>query len=234
MKRKEFFVLLSVLLMSIVMTGAVMADPLGATLTRGASSRGTNPSAIQQDAQAGNVTGLNMDQSRISEIWQGFYGNVTGGITLEDGASNAFYDWSLATIVGEVYATRYTIPDWTGINCTNSTHWILEETTLNIPLTNKEGINETYDGTTHPTFDVGTKTFAANACRSVRPFNSSGLEGGFYNVLLNSNSTNTVYTAVMSDDGDSFDGGTADFEILVPVDKDTGTATYYFYTELDA
>jgi hypothetical protein len=31
---------------------------------------------------------------------------------------------------------------------------------------------------------------------------------------------------------DSFANSTADFEILVPVDEDTGTATYYFYAEL--
>jgi hypothetical protein len=35
------------------------------------------------------------------------------------------------------------------------------------------------------------------------------------------------------DDSNAFEGGTADFELLVPVDKNAGTATYWFYAELN-
>lgn len=35
-----------------------------------------------------------------------------------------------------------------------------------------------------------------------------------------------------TDDSDGFDGKTYDFEVLVPTDKSTGQAVYYFYVEL--
>jgi len=228
---KMYLVILVVI--AILAVALVRADPLGTNLNRGASSRGTNPDVATNEAQAGNVTALNIDQTRITDVWQGCYGNVSGGITLESGAGDSFYDWTLMEITGEIFATRNTIKDWTNMNCTNSTQWEEEENELNIPLTSTEGINETYKDTTHPSFFIGSKTIPADYCKSTRPYNSTGQPGDFYNVLLNSNLTNTVYTVVLSDDSSSFDGGTSDFEILLPTDRSTGTATYYFYAELD-
>ncbi len=219
---------LSILFIAVVM-GA--PDPQGASLTRGESSRGTDPTATQQDAQAGNVTQLNIDQTRITEIWQGFYGNVSGTIVLENSAGENFYDWSATELTGEVYATRASVSDWSTINCTNSTHWENEESTLNIESTATDGINETYSSTAHPSFDVGTNTMLG--CPSTRPYNSTEESGEFWNVLLNSDATNVVYTAVLAENSNAFDDTTVDFEILVPVDKSAGTAQYYFYVELN-
>lgn len=233
MKKK---LVITMLLLAVLTLAIVIAapDPGGAVLTPGASSRGTDTDASSnpQNAQAGNVTQLNINQSRITQIWQGYYGNVSGQIVLENSGGDTFYDWSLAAITGEVYATRNTVDDWSAINCTNSTHWEAEETELNIVGTDTDGINETYDTVTHPTFDVGTKTIPLDYCRATRPYNSAGAAGAWYNVLLNSNSTNTVYTVVLSEDSSAFDGSLADFELLVPTDKSSGLATYYFYVEL--
>jgi hypothetical protein len=215
------------------LSGIVSADPSGGTLTQGSSSRGTNPASSPVSAQAGNVTQLNIDQTRITDIWQGFYGNVSGRIVLENAGLSKFYDWQTATITGEVYATRGQIANWAAINCTNSTFWTTEETALNIPTAAIDGINETFNTTTHPTFAVGSKTFGANVCPATRPYNSSSLPGNYYNVLLNSNSTNVVYTSILADNSNGFDGTTVDFEILVPTDKNTGLSTYYFYVELN-
>ena len=222
---------LAVLTLAIVIAAP---DPLGATLTPGQSSRGTNtdPSSNPQNAQAGNVTALNINQSRITEIWQGYFGNVSGQITLENAGGDVFYDWTYAAITGEVYASRNLIPDWSTINCTNSTQWDEEENRLNIADADTDGINETYDTVTHPTFQVGTKTIPTDYCQATRPYNNVGAAGAWYNVLMNSNSTNTVYVVVLSEDSTAFDGSTADFELLVPTDKSTGLATYYFYVEL--
>jgi hypothetical protein len=208
-------------------------DPSGAALTEGLEGRGTNPGVSTVDAQAGNVSALNLDQTRITDIWQGFFGNVSGQIILENSAGANFYDWALAAITGEVYATRNTVTDWTGINCSNSTHWEEEETELNILTASVDGINETYDAQTHPSFQVGTKTFASDVCPSVRPYNGTAAASQFYNVMLNTNLTNTVYTVILAENQNAFDNSTADFEILVPADRTTSLATYYFYVELN-
>jgi len=224
-----------VLLVLAIMTVSLVAgDPNGATLTEGPSGRGTDPSATQQTAVAGNVTQLDIDQTRLTDVWQGFYGNVTGEIVLEDGGSNRFYDWSYASTQGEVYATRFEIADWSGINCTNSTQWEAEETTLNIVSDAVDGINETYNDVDHPAFSVGDVDFTTDLCQSTRPYNSSGTAGDFYNVLLSVNDTTVVYTSVLASGADGFNSNDWDFEILVPTDRTTGTASYYFYVELGA
>ena len=224
--------ILIVALMILFAAASAFAQPAGANLTRGESSRGPNPQVQTQDAQAGNVTQLNINQTRITDIWQGFYGNVSGQIVLENSAGNNFYDWTAATMQGQIYATRATVSSWANVNCTNSTHWELEESTLNIPATATDGINETYKNFVHPSFTVGSVPIVSNYCPSTRPYNSTGLPGEFYNVLLNTDATNTVYTAVLADNSNGFDGTTVDFEVLVPTDRSTGLATYYFYVEL--
>ncbi len=223
--------LLTILLVFVVFVSTALAQPSGADIIRGESSRGTNPAVTSQEAQAGNVTGLVINQTSITRIWQGFYGNVSGQIVLENAAGNNFYDWTFTTVSGQVYASRNLVSDWSNVNCTNSTQWELEETTLNIPLTSVEGINETFSLTSHPAFSVGSVT--VSNCRSTRPYNATGQPGDFWNVLINSNSTNTVYVSVLADGSSAFDGGTADFELLVPTDRSTGFATYYFYAELN-
>ncbi len=221
----------TMLFLTILTASLALAQPLGANLTRGESTRGTDPIATTQDAQAGNITGLNINQTRISSIWQGFYGNVSGEIVMENAAGNNFYDWTLAALTGEVYASRLSVADWSGVACTSSAQWETEETALNIPSTSVEGINETFSSTLHDPFDVGA--IPIDDCPSTRPYNSSGMPGDFWNVLINTDATNVVYVSVLADDSSAFDGGTADFEILVPTDKSTGLATYYFYVELD-
>ena len=43
-------------------------------------------------AQAGNVTQLTITHIMITKRWQGYYGNVTGTITLDDADNNTMYD----------------------------------------------------------------------------------------------------------------------------------------------
>jgi hypothetical protein len=206
-------------------------DPSGATLSPGNSSRGTNPSVASTNAQGGNTSQLNLNQSRITEIWQGFFGNVTGKITLQNSGGNTFYDWTPITIGGEVYATRTTVASWTSINCTNSTQWENEETSLSIPLNQTDGVNETYLVTTHPAITIGTTSLTG--CRSTRPYNYTSTSSAFWNVLLNSDTTNVVYTTILKSGQNAFDNTTVAFELLVPTNKTTSTATYFFYVELD-
>jgi hypothetical protein len=238
-KNKEGFnmnlrLLATIFMVSILSLAMATADPVGGTVTPGESSRGTNPGAGGPvDAQAGNVTALNIEQTRITDVWQGFYGNVSGGIVLENGDSNVFYDWSLTTVTGQVYATRSTIADWTSIACSEAEQVEAEETTLSIPASATDSISSTYSAQTHPAFAVGITPITEDTCYSTRSYDSLGNPSSFYNVMLNSDATNVVYTAILADSQGSFDGGTADFQLLVPVDRSTSQAIYYFYVELN-
>ncbi len=230
MRLKNMIMLMVLLLLSISL---VIADPGNVTITEGESSRGSLASTEDTtNAVAGNITHLDIDWSRITNIWQGFYGNISGSISLESGSGAKFYEWNATSMEGEVMATRDSITDWSGVNCTNVTNWETEEAALNIENLSIEGVNETYDTYTHPEFSIGTKTFEANTCRAVRPFTTGAAAGNFYNVLLNSDVDTTVYVAILSENTAAYDDNEVDFELLVPVDKDSGTATYYFYVEI--
>lgn len=182
-------------------------------------------------AEGGNVTFLDVNLSQQnSNVWQGFYGNVSGGIFLQDANNYIFYDWSVVDSVGEVLATRFIIPDWTLVNCTNQTEIYMEEERLSITNETNMGINDTYYKITHPSFTVAGRTMAG--CRSTLTNNATSSQAVFWNVLLNTNSTTTLYTVILDNDRDSYDGGTADFQLLVPVDMQTGQANYNLYVEL--
>ena len=155
MKKELAFLAAMVLVVSLSAIVLAAPDPSSATLTNGPSSRGTNPYIVNRTAAAGNTTSLNLEQTRITDVLQGFFGNVSGQVVLENAAGNNFYDWSYTNVSGEVYATRTQITDWSSVNCSNSTHWEDEETELEIGTSQVDGVNETYNETSHPDFSVG-------------------------------------------------------------------------------
>ena len=66
-------------------------------LTPGQSSRmnySYGGSGTSLFAQAGNVTQLDLSGKQVTSHWAGFYGNVSGSMTLEDSTGNVFYNWS--------------------------------------------------------------------------------------------------------------------------------------------
>jgi len=73
--------------------------------------------AQSNDAVAGNITELTFNTWTITRTWQGYYGNVTGTITLADQYNNTLYDWSNTNPNGRVYASRVNNVDWTTIAC---------------------------------------------------------------------------------------------------------------------
>ncbi|MEM2138771.1 MAG: hypothetical protein QXM96_01305 [Candidatus Woesearchaeota archaeon] len=206
------------------------AEPTGANLIPGYSSRKPLPNATNLTAQNGNITWVTADLTQITSIWQGFFGRVTGGIVLENSNGDVFYDWNVVDAVGEIIATRNFVSDWTKVNCTNQTEIYLEEERLNILNETSDGINDTFIYTSHPSFDIAGK-FLSN-CRATRTHNSTNAQAVFWNVLLNTNSTNTIYTVLMENDKIGFNNTQVDFQLLVPVDKLTGFATYFVYVEL--
>ncbi|MBN2423269.1 hypothetical protein JXB41_08660 [Candidatus Woesearchaeota archaeon] len=210
----------------------VFSDPVGTSITIGESSRRSAASnASNATAVAGNVTLITVDMTQITGIWQGYYGSVTGGIVLENAGGQTFYDWNLVDAVGEIVATRNTVSDWSNINCTNQTQIYDEEALLNITNTTSDRINDTFTNISHPSFSIASRTMSN--CRATRTYNSTTSQSVFWNVLLSTNETNVVYTVIMDNDVIGFNGTIVDFQLLVPVNKDSGEATYFFYVELD-
>ncbi|MBI3027275.1 hypothetical protein HYY70_04110 [Candidatus Woesearchaeota archaeon] len=96
---RDYFTFLTVIAFIVILSTVVLAqtEPVGPdTITIAGSGRHTNntfPTLVQ--AQAGNVTALVISSVRATQAWQGYYGNITGTIALDDANNNTLYDWSL-------------------------------------------------------------------------------------------------------------------------------------------
>lgn len=209
-------------------------------------TEGTTGTAI--NAEAGNVTELTINHSKVTDGWQGYYGNVSGTIVLDDALNNSMYTWELVNPEGEVYATRDSDGiSWTSGNiiCAMSAHVEAEETALNFNLgtgQDVDGINETFDKGTHPGFNVSSQGFDADACNytvSTYVDDASDSNRAFNETLLYSTSdTSLIYAAMLYPGGsDGFKSGDTnyDFQMLVAEDGhdgDTSVTDYYFYVEI--
>ena len=97
----------------------------GATsISVGQSSRAnfTNySSSASTPVQAGNVTELNLSGGAITEHWAGFYGEISGNISLSNSDGDVFYNWAgLGAPEGEVFASNESSVDWSGVGCAAS------------------------------------------------------------------------------------------------------------------
>jgi len=214
-----------------------LAQPSGANITEIQSSRRQNPAPQTLEVQAGNVTEVNIYAVSITNSWSGVYGNVTGVLILADSNNNTFYDWTVASPQGEVYASRTSSIDWANVRCANATEIADENANLNMG-SYADNITNTFNKQNHPSFYVGSVGIAANTCKSTNAYNASGSQDTlFYNILLSDGSGNIIYTSILEQDAEGFDSRTHDFELLLGEDGHGAaagtTTTYYFWVEIE-
>jgi hypothetical protein len=211
------------------------AQPLGVEdIDVGPSSRfndTTTPTAVE--AQAGNVTQLQINGTSVTRFWQGFYGNITGTIILADSTGNNFYDWNVTIPKGQVYASRNSAVSWTGVNCSLAADILAEETYLGHDATAPDSVSNTFAATNHPAFDLGSDEITG--CPTTQAYDSSGGQGGsFWQVLLQAGS-DMIYTSIIEDTSPAgFDGNPWHFQLLVGENGvgNNDPTSYYFYLEL--
>ena len=211
-------------------------------------------------AEAGNLTELDIHGISPTQSWQGYYGDITGTITLDDAFNNTMYDWYIAEPQGEIYASNSSSVTWSNISCLNYTDADGSET---INLTELEagygiadddpdGVNETFDvdgtirsGAAHPTVYVGTHTISTGTCPATNTYkNDSATTDNidFVEILL-TDKNNIIFTSIIENDitGNNtdvygFDSEKHDFQMLVLEDGHNGddqTTNYYFFVEIE-
>jgi hypothetical protein len=208
----------------------------GATsISAGTSSRAnfSETSSASVAVQAGNVTELNITGASTSDHWAGFYGEISGNITLEDSSGNVFYDWTgLNALVGEVFASTDNEVSWSGIGCADGTEIANIETSLGILATDADRINMTYTTSAHPSFDVGTVS-GITGCNSTNAYINTGKDAStFYQILLTDTEGDPVYTTLINDSTTGFNSVAHDFQLLVGEEDSAATTDLYFYLEL--
>ncbi|MBR9692795.1 hypothetical protein GOV07_02570 [Candidatus Woesearchaeota archaeon] len=239
MERQRLIPIVTIAMLAMLLFAeSAFADPNNPTsLTWESSSRrdlSTVPSQ-QVNALAGNVTQLSIDALSITQSWQGYYGNVSGTIGLWNSNNDTFYNWSMASAAGEVYASRASSITWASIACAQTANLGTEEGNLGQVAADADSVTNTFDNATfHPAFDVGAVTLGADDCYAANPFDDGGAQTAqFFNVML-WQGTNAVYTTLLNGSQTGFDGSPWDFELLVGEDGHGNSAVtpYYFFVEL--
>jgi hypothetical protein len=231
------------------------ADPLGTDTAividswRGVSAL-TPKSA---PAEAGNVSELLINGTSITKTWQGYFGNVTGRITLDDANNWTMYNWINANPEGEIYASNASTISWANVNCfnltganngkvTNRSGNLTEyELYLGVPATAVDGINETFDAKSHSAFGIGTRTINSNTCWSIKTYVNDTPQtssSDFIEVIMYDNSTKVaVFATLINNTVTGFNERKWDFQLMAPVQGGHGLPptldTFYFYVELE-
>ncbi len=235
-----------IVLSTVILLGAAlaMAQPTDVDSAEVISSeRRPSGSGMAIPAQAGNVTQLHINATRITNHWQGYYGNITGEITLQDADSNTLYAWDLANPEGEILAvnTSETVA-WSNVTCVNFTTTTtgahkINMTTLDgqfgIDENDVDNFNETFSSFFTGTVRVGDVTIdsSSNCPQTYLFVNNQSQSSDFQEVLLFDNSSALIFTALLEPGSTGFDGNPWDFQMLVAqVESEVGS--YYFYVEL--
>ncbi|MBW2972575.1 hypothetical protein KY359_06065 [Candidatus Woesearchaeota archaeon] len=251
-KHLDMWLLLGLMLLSSASIAIAAGLPEGpTTLTIDATSRRTAVTSPTLEAVAGNVTQLTVAGSTVTQTWQGYYGNVTGTVTLDDANNNTMYDWSLASPEGEIYASQAAVT-WTSgnVKCYDlelsdgsySAHVTLAELEASLGLASDDvdGVDETFpESTSYDSFYAGEYLIDAT-CPTTQTYNGSEVKdaNSFQEVLLYDNTSNEIVYAAIIEETEpvGFNDQNWDFQMLVGEDGhngDTSTTTYYFYVELE-
>jgi hypothetical protein len=252
MTRKDVLIIFAALAITVTYAAMVAAQnvPIGAENVTIIQTETSNTSLYPPQtvtAEAGNVTELYISGVTQTKAWQGYYGNVTGTIILEDGQGNRFYDWNAAEPKGEIYASVNNTISWLTVGCAptqlNASGYLdTWNQFYGMQANDYDQINYTYNASDHPTFWVGYSTMTG--CPTTYTFvNNVRQSADFPGVLLSSDNNGTlIYTAVLENKTPNersgitgFDGENHDFQLLVGENGHLGDhalTTYYFWVEL--
>jgi hypothetical protein len=226
------------------MVAAVRAIPEGATAVVGTAETRSPNTPTNVTADAGNVTGVNITSNRQTGAWQGFYGEASGSLVLEDASGDTFYSWALFNISGEVYASRDNAINFANIFANNNCSVDNVLTSFGV----SDSVNNTYTASTSRFVEVGAISInASTACGTYTYVNDTAQTAFFHNLILTDdpsvNATGqpnatlggntTVYVALIENNIAGFDSNTHDYQLLVPVNRTSGFNIYAFYAELN-
>ena len=237
--KKEKRIVLILLLIAIFLFSfkILLAVPQGAVISNNVTETPSPPSAGSITTPGGSFTKMVLNVTQQNYQWKAYVGNVTGKLTLDDASGYTIYDWTLATVNGEVYASRSNSINWASIACATDTVIQNEETAIGMSDSDIDSITNTFDQTAHRQFYVGTVNIAANTCRAIATYVNdtpqSASQNAIFQEVLLTDGTNLVYTALINNDQQGYDFGIYDFQMIVADNESSTTGnTFYFWVEL--
>ena len=237
MKKVNFNTVLStaVLALALLFTAGAASAAIGDNdLDRGLIINGTNetqPLRIGENSSqstGGYITQIDLySQTNQTQNWQGYFGNVSGEITLSGNNSKEMYNWTVNVTNRSIYAIAN--PDFTA--------W---DTLFPANITNIDAIwfgSEVMPDTVKNTYKtgIGNRTFVDTSINASHVYTTSG----FLDHVIQSTATDdtnltsaqVLWAAVVVDPKLNYKNESSNYELLVPVNM-TSPDIYYFYMEL--
>lgn len=235
-KKREVIFLLALLGVTLFSMGVLAVDPVGPdSVSLGSNETGVSASAYTLNISGGYIQKLNLTANVQDPRWKAFVGEVFGTFSLDDASGSTIYDWSLSTVTGNVYATRQSgSVSWSSIVCANTT--TLEEENVAMNHTNvDDNITATFSGSTHDAFYVGGVQITANSCPTLNTYVNNATQDVTFEEMSLYDGSNIIYSTILEQDSTGYDGGSYDFQMIVPekgIPGYSGATAYYLYVEL--
>src|SRR3989344_8388316 len=138
----KFLLALALLIIfSLALLPIVSAAPAGPQITYISNSTASAVSASRGQDAKGTITVLTMSSVQQDYKWKAYVGNVTGLLALDDANAKSIFDWSLATITGEIYSTRASTVNWVNVSCVNDSVVTSEQSALGMAASDRDNIN---------------------------------------------------------------------------------------------
>jgi hypothetical protein len=235
--KKTGFSIASAVLFMVFLSCSVFSVPQGPTVTSNTTESASVSPGLNITTAGGSFTTLVLNITMQNFRWKAYIGNVTGKLTLDDARNSTIYDWTLATVTGEVYSTRASsTPDWGNIGCASDSVLSQEETALSITTSSEDSINNTFSSTTHKSFEVAGVSITNSSCRAISTYvndsSQSGTESDLFQEVLLDDNTNIIYTTILEQDASGYSNAPLDFQMIVADVEGSSSTTYYFYVEI--
>ena len=221
-------ILISMVLL-LAMSTIAFAQVDGATTIVGVPETKTADTAGSATADGGNITSVTLGTESKTGAWQGFFGEVSGNITLEDTSGDTLYEWPITSLSGEVFATSNSSLDWSTVSAV--TDCTTDET---LTGTGNDKVSSTFTLNASLTGWTVSGTAITSACQVFTYVNSAAQATNFEEIILAATGVTSIYATKINSDTVGFEGATHDYQLLVPDDSAAATTTtYYFYAEFD-
>jgi hypothetical protein len=176
----------------------------------------------------GYITQIDLYESQNqSQNWQGYYGNVSGIITLSGDDGNEMYNWTVNVTNRSIYAIANS--DFTAWD----TLYPANITLLDLLWFNSTVMPDTIKNTYKAGYQ--NRTFVDTSINASYVNTTSGFQDHVIQSVDPSSVTATIgdvlWAAVVVDPKENFKGGLSNYELLVPVNS-SAPEQYYFYMEL--
>lgn len=200
-----------------------------------ATEKASADAAGSTEARGGYISNMDLSATPQTCNWAGYFGEVTGTLTLEDATGDKMYSWAAADIGGEVYASTAGSVTWSGIVAENvsDVDTALGHMTANM----SDSVTNTFTNSSNSvTVDVGTVAIGNDTTAATYMYvNGAAQTTNFEEVILY-DGTDIVWAAIICPNAEGFEEGAAthDYQMIVPEDGSGNTVTtpYYFYVEL--